>query len=475
MRNVRVLQAPRQAWLVSSRIVDKRYQGRLWRTPREKLGAAYPKDSETMKFALKAISAKAGIVAALLSLSLIEAALAGTPSVEGFRAWIASFRATALEKGIRASTYDNVARGLNPDFSLPDLDIPSKKQPEQPEFVRTPEQYLSEKTLANLAGQGRQLFAQNKDTLIAIKKTYQIDPFILLAVWGRETAFGTYAHDLRYNALEVLATEAYVGRRKDLFERQFIDALRMVQEGVIAPQDMKSSWAGAMGLVQFMPEDYFKYAVDQDGDGKKDIWHSVPDALASLAKNLQGINWNNQHPWGFEVRAPAKVDCSLGYLDIRKPVSEWAAMGIAPVKGGEFPPEVLTWEASLLQPAGIFGPAFLTFDNFQVIREYNKSDLYALFVGNLADRIRGGGGFSQPWQRIVQVPTSDVEAMQKRLTGLGLYGDTIDGKAGGRTRAAVGAYQKRFGLPQTCWPTAEIVTHLKAHGGAQTMNERTQN
>jgi membrane-bound lytic murein transglycosylase B len=272
----------------------------------------------------------------------------------------------------------------------------------------------------------------------------------------------------------VLATEAYAGRRKELFERQFVDGLRMVQEGVIAPQDMKSSWAGAMGLVQFMPEDYFKYAVDQDGDGKKDIWHSVPDALGSLAKNLQGINWNNRHPWGFEVRAPAKVDCSLGYLDIRKPVSEWAAMGIAPVKGGEFPPEVLTWEASLLQPAGIFGPAFLTFDNFQVIREYNKSDLYALFVGNLADRIRGGGGFSQPWQRIVQVPTSDVEDMQKRLTGLGLYGDTVDGKAGGRTRAAVGAYQKRFGLPQTCWPTAEIVTHLKAHGGAQTMNQRAQ-
>jgi lytic murein transglycosylase len=380
-----------------------------------------------------------------------------------------------LEKGIRASVYDSVTHGLTPDFSLPDLDIPSKKQPEQPEFVRTPDQYLNEKTLANLAEQGRRLFAQYKDTLISIKKTYQIDPYVLLAVWGRETAFGTYTHDSHYNALEVLATEAYAGRRKELFERQFIDALRMVQEGVIAPQDMKSSWAGAMGLVQFMPEDYFKYAVDQDGDGKKDIWHSVPDALASLAKNLQGINWNHEHPWGFEVQSLAKVDCSLGYLDIRKPVSEWAAMGIAPVKGGVFPREVLNWEASLLQPAGIFGPAFLTFDNFQVIRDYNKSDLYALFVGNLADRIRGGGGFSQPWQRIVQVPTSDVEFMQKKLTSLGLYSDTVDGKAGGRTRAAVGAYQKRVGLPQTCWPTAEIVAHLKAHGGAQTMNERAEN
>ncbi|HXW21978.1 MAG TPA: lytic murein transglycosylase [Rhodomicrobium sp.] len=428
-----------------------------------------------MELSQKARAARTGIMVVLLSVSLVQAALAGMPSAEGFRAWIATFRATALEKGIRASVYDSVAQGLVPDFSLPDLDIPSKKQPEQPEFVRTPEQYLSEKSLANLAEQGRKLFAQYKDTLIAIKTTYRIDPYILLAVWGRETAFGTFAHDLHYNALDVLATEAYAGRRKDLFERQFIDALRMVQEGVIAPKDMKSSWAGAMGLVQFMPEDYFKYAVDQDGDGKKDIWHSVPDALASLAKNLQGINWNDEHPWGFEVRAPAHVDCSLGYLDIRKPVSDWAAMGIVPVKGGDFPPEVLSWEASLLQPAGIYGPAFLTFDNFQVIREYNKSDLYALFVGDLADRIRGGGSFLQPWQRIVQVPSSDVEYMQKRLTSLGLYSDTIDGKPGGRTRAAVGAYQKGAGLPQTCWPTAEIVAHLKAHAGAQTMNERGQN
>jgi lytic murein transglycosylase len=401
---------------------------------------------------------------------LLQPAFAESPTLAGFRAWIASFRAVALEKGIKASVYDSVTRGLVPDFSLPDLDIPSTKQPEQPEFVRTPEQYLSEKSLASLGEQGRRLFVQHKDTLLAIEKTYRIDPYILLAVWGRETSFGTYVSDLRYNALEVLATEAYIGKRPELFQRQFIDALRMVQDGVIAAKDMKSSWAGAMGLVQFMPEDYYKYAVDQDGDGKKDIWHSVPDALASLAKNLQSINWNHEHPWGFEVRAPSTVDCSLGYLDIRKPVSEWAAMGITPLNGGAFPREALTWEASLLQPAGIFGPAFLTFDNFQVIRDYNKSDLYALFVGNLADRIRGGGAFVQPWRRIMQIPTLDVEFMQKKLTGLGFYSDAIDGKAGGRTRSAVGAYQKRAGLPQTCWPTAEIVAHLKAQPGAQTMN-----
>ncbi len=412
---------------------------------------------------------------ALFSLLLSWPGAAATVSQEGFKAFIASFRATALEKGIRPDVYDRVTRELTADFSLPDLDIPSRagKQPSQAEFVRTPEQYLNAKNLADLAGQGRKLYAAHKATLAAIEKAYSIDPYILLALWGRETAFGT-ANDSTYNALQVLATLSYAGNRKELFQKNFLDAIRMVQDGVIAPKDMKSSWAGAMGLVQFMPEDYYQYAVDQDGDGKKDIWHSAPDALASLANNLSHIGWDRTQPWGFEVRAPETVDCSLGYLDIRKPVSEWAAMGIAPAKGEAFPQPASNWHASLLQPAGIYGPAFLTFQNFQVIREYNKSDLYALFVGNLADRIRGSGGFDHRWAPIVQIPTADVEFMQTRLTALGLYSDTIDGKAGGRTRSAAGAYQKRIGLPQTCWPTQSLIAHLRAHAAEHTQNAGTR-
>ncbi len=401
---------------------------------------------------------------ALFSLLLSWPSFAATVSQDGFKAFLASFRATALQSGIRADVYDRVTAELTPDFSLPDLDIPQRegKQPSQAEFVRTPEQYLNPKYLADLADQGRKLYAAHKATLAAIDKTYGIDPYILLALWGRETAFGT-SNDSTHNALQVLATLSYAGNRKELFQKNFLYAIRMVQDGVIAPKDMKSSWAGAMGLVQFMPEDYYKYAVDQDGDGKKDIWHSVPDALASLANNLSHIGWDRTQPWGFEVRAPDTVDCSLGYLDIRKAVSEWAQMGIAPVKGEAFPAATSRWQASLLQPAGIYGPAFLTFQNFQVIREYNKSDLYALFVGHLADRIRGSSGFERRWDPIVQIPTSDVEFMQTRLAALGLYGDTIDGKAGGRTRSAAGVYQKRAGLPQTCWPTQSLIAHLRAH------------
>ena len=162
-------------------------------------------------------------IAALLLLFCAQSAAAATPSADGFRAFLASFRATAIEKGIRASVYNSVTKALAPDFSLPDLDIPSTKLPEQPEFVRTPEQYLSGKALANLAGQGRALYAKHKDALAAIQKKYGVDPYLLLGLWGRETAFGTYAADLRYNALNAIATEAYIGRRPELFQRQFIE------------------------------------------------------------------------------------------------------------------------------------------------------------------------------------------------------------------------------------------------------------
>jgi hypothetical protein len=155
-------------------------------------------------------------------------------------------------------------------------------------------------------------------------------------------------------------------------------------------------------------------------------------------------------------------------------VKEWAAMGVIPLKGQQFPAAMLDWEASLLQPAGIYGPAFLTFQNFQVIREYNKSDLYALFVGHLADLIRGDGPFQHKWESVIQIPTADVEYMQTRLTALRYYSETIDGKAGGRTRSAAGAYQKANGLPQTCWPTTALIAHLKAHEGQRSSKASVQ-
>ncbi|MBT3070815.1 lytic murein transglycosylase [Rhodomicrobium sp. Az07] len=411
-----------------------------------------------------------GLLCVLLAVSIARPALSAEPTQDGFRTWVASFRQTALDAGVKPEVYDRATRPLTADFSLPDLDIGNRKsQGEQPEFVRTPAQYVSEQQMASLRVKGRNLAARHEKTLADLKSRYDVDPYIMLGLWGRETAFGTH-HD-GYSGLRVLATQGYIGRRAELFRKQFIDALKMVQIGAITPETFKTSWAGAFGLVQFMPTDYLKYAVEPDGR-KLDIWRSVPDALTALARNLHAIGWNAKEPWGFEVRAPEGVDCSLGYLDLTKTVGEWERLGVRPLKGERFPDALRGVEVSLLQPAGIYGPAFLTTQNFQVIREYNKSDLYALYVAHLADRIRGQGPFAKAWEPIRQVHTSDVEYLQKRLSGLGLYADTVDGKAGGRTRAAVGAYQKRAGLPLTCWPTDAIVAHVKANAGKATLNER---
>lgn len=388
---------------------------------------------------------------------------AETPNADGFKRWLASFREAAIAEGIKPEVYDKIAAGLAPNFSLPDLDFPKDsrggREPEQPEFIKTPEQYLNEKYMESMALKGRKLLEAHAKTLAHIRHVYGLEPNILLALWGRETAFGDYK--LPHNALQVLATQAYAGLRRDDFQKQFIAALRMVQEHVIEPKDMHSSWAGAMGLVQFLPSDYWNYAVDEDGDGRRDIWKSVPDALASLANNLKSIGWDSSQPWGIEVNVPNSIDCSQANLDVRKTVSEWGGMGITPLKGKTFDAGLLQAEASLLLPAGTYGPGFLTFKNFQIIREYNKSDLYALFVGHLADRIGGRPGFSRKWDQVIQVSSADVEELQRHLTAKGLYQDKVDGKAGGRTRSALGLYQKSVGLKQTCWPTPEIITHIR--------------
>jgi membrane-bound lytic murein transglycosylase B len=234
----------------------------------------------------------------------------------------------------------------------------------------------------------------------------------------------------------------------------------MLQDGV-PRSDLRSSWGGAMGLTQFLPSEYFKYAVDFDGDGRADIWRSVPDALASAAKQLVGKGWRPGEFWAIEVRAPANADCSIGMPEVTKPVGAWLKAGFTPTNGRKLSAAELTYDASLLQPEGSYGPSFLTPKNYFVLKDYNFSDLYVLFVGHLSDRISGGRQFETPWSKNAQLKTTDVELMQKRLTALGLYKDKIDGKAGMLTRAALGAYQKKNGLKVDCWPTAAVLAHMR--------------
>jgi hypothetical protein len=228
----------------------------------------------------------------------------------------------------------------------------------------------------------------------------------------------------------------------------------------VARKDMRSSWAGATGLTQFLPSEFYKHAVDLDGDGRKDIWHSVPDALASAAQQLVNKGWQKGVRWAYEVRAPANVDCTMGVPEVTKPISEWLRSGFVPVRGQKLSATEQAQPASLLQPEGIYGPAFLTTKNYFVIKEYNFSDLYVLFVGHLSDRMLNPQPFATPWSVSTQLRTADVEAMQRHLTRIGLYKDKLDGKAGMQTRAALGVYQKSAGLKVDCWPSEAVLRSM---------------
>ena len=396
--------------------------------------------------------------------------LSGLVHIDGVRAdaafqtWLQALWPQAQSLGVSRGTFDAATNGLEPDFSLPDLVLPGRPQAPsrgQAEFVQTPADYLKESTIAGLAQHGRKLLDQYRAPLGAIEQQFGVDPTIVLAIFGRETDYGRSRDTL--SAIRVLATQAYVGKRKEKFQEEFLLALKILDQGRIKLADMRSSWAGAMGLTQFLPSDYFKYGVDLDGDGRADIWNSVPDALASAAKQLVDKGWQRGLRWAYEVHPPADVDCTIGVPEHTLPIGEWVQRGFMPAYGRQLSAAERAEPASLLQPAGLYGPAFLTPRNYFAIKEYNFSDLYVLFVVHLSDRMTDPRPFETPWGKVAQLPTRDLDRMQQILTARGFYHDKIDGKAGMKTRAALGEYQKRSGLKVDCWPTAALLAHMEAH------------
>ena len=403
---------------------------------------------------------------ALAAIGSVWLALAAAPSAVAadttFQKWLEGVWPDAQKAGVSRKTFDMATRGLEPDLSLPDLDLPGRQgQPQrgQAEFVQTPADYVKETSIARLSDYARKLAAEHRATLAGIQQKFGVPPSVLLAIWGRETDFGR-SKDSR-SAVRVLATQAYVGKRKDFFRNEFVLALKMLDEGAITLPAMHSSWGGAMGLTQFLPSEYYKYGVDFDGDGRRDIWRSVPDALASAAAQLVGKGWQPGLHWAYEVHAPKSVDCTQGVPDVTQPLSEWLKRGYVPAYGRKPGAAELGAPASLLLPEGTYGPAFLTLKNYYVIKEYNFSDLYVLFVGHLSDRISDPRPFETPWSKNTQLRTDQVELMQRTLTKMGLYKDKIDGKAGMLTRSALGAYQKGNGLKVDCWPTAAVLEHMQ--------------
>src|ERR1700686_1335431 len=379
-----------------------------------------------------------------------------------FTQWLAALWPQAQQVGVSRATFELATRALEPDLSLPDLDLPGKQgapTPGQAEFVQTPADYIKEASIARLAEEGRRLATQHQATLAAIERQFGVPGNVLLAIWGRETDFGRY--QLPKNAVRVLATQAYYGKRKDFFRQEFLLALKMLEEGHVKLADMRSSWGGAMGLTQFLPSEFYKYAVDFDGSGRKDIWHSIPDALASAAQQLVGKGEQRGTHWAYEVRAPQAIDCTIAVPEVTRPLGEWLKQGFVLAYGRKPSPADLAEPASLLLPEGTYGPAFLTLKNYYVIKEYNFSDLYVLFVGHLSDRITDPRPFETPWSKNTQLRTAQVESMQHILTDRGYYHYKIDGKAGMLTRSALGAYQKSNRLKLDCWPTAAVLDDMQ--------------
>jgi len=417
-----------------------------------------------VSFAGSKVVRNRAILAVLLAAALtLCASLPVRAADAGFSQFIASLWPEAQAAGVSRAVFDAETRGLEPDYKLPDLILPGRPAtgaPSQAEFVQVPADYVKEASIARLAAEGQRLMAKHRATLDAIETRFGVPGSVVLAIWGRETDYGR--HRLPHDGLRVLATQAYVGRRKDQYRTEFIEALKLIGDREVTRSDLRSSWAGATGLTQFLPSELGKHGVDFDGDGRRDIWHSVPDALASAAQQLVNKGWQPGVRWAYEVRAPAGADCTMGVPEVTKPIGQWLREGFVPVRGQKLSKAEEAQPASLLQPEGIYGPAFLTTKNYFVIKEYNFSDLYVLFVGHLSDRMVSPQPFATPWSASTQLRTTSVEAMQRHLTRVGLYSDKVDGKAGMKTRAALGAYQKSAGLKVDCWPSEAVLRSISA-------------
>lgn len=424
-----------------------------------------------MKFSTRFRDASALARGVMLGLSLAVAALASSAAAvsqaaaeKQFNAWIEKeIWPEASAQGISRQSFERAFVGVRINWKLPDLVPPGTKPPKkkaqtQAEFS-SPGPYFNEKRLAGLAATGRAYASSHKRLLARIDREFGVPGEIVLAIWGRETGYGKAK--ITASEIDVLATMAFMSERKPLFRKELIAALQMVEQGV-DPSVMKGSWAGAMGQPQFMPSSYLKYAVDFDGDGRKDIWNSVPDSLGSIANYLRLKGWEAHRGWGYEASIPAQVSCAQEGPDLAKPIAEWAATGITRVTGKDFPRDETKRNGMMLVPAGRHGPEFIVTPNFYVIKEYNNSDLYALFIGNLADRIAyGSGAFRGEWGSVGHMLRSDVLAMQKRLAAKGYDVGKVDGLPGYKTRRSIGMWQQKAGLPPTCYPDETLLKKIR--------------
>jgi len=387
-------------------------------------------------------------IAAAIALSACVGARAQAP--DEFVACIARLERTALDRGIAQQTLDTVLPTVEP------LERVIRADRNQPEFVATLADYLGRRVTDARVERGRALYAEHRALLNRLTNEYGVPGHYIVAFWGLETNFGAVQGNVPvFDSLSTLACDA---RRSAYFTDQFIDALRIVDRGDVEHDIMLGSWAGAMGQTQFMPSNYLQYAVDGDGDGRVDLWRSTPDALTSAANFLRGIGWQRGERWGREVLLPEAIDFELTGRDGQQPLARWRELGITDVTGRPIP--AVDMRAALLVPAGQTGPAFLVYDNFDVIMRWNRSEFFAIAVGHLADRIAGGAALTQPPPAHAPITRDDVVRVQTYLADNGYDSGSADGILGPQSRAALRALQRDLGLPPDGFLSSELIERL---------------
>lgn len=391
-----------------------------------------------------------------LALTVILATWVSGVAAQGeqdpFAYWLEDLRSEALIKGISPATLDQALDALTPIERVIELDR------HQPEFTQTFWSYLERRVSEARIDRGRELVREHRTLLEATQRKYGVPARYLVAFWGLETNFGDYLGS--FPVIGALATLAYDDRRGEFFRAQLIDALHIVDDGHVELGNMNGSWAGAMGQLQFIPSTFRLYAVDATGDGRADVWRSLPDVFESGANYLKQLGWRPGSLWGREVKLPDDFDWRLANPEIKKTVSEWAALGVTKAYGAKLAESDAL--GAIVLPQGHRGPAFLVYENFEVIMKWNRSINYAIAVGHLADRIaglpplqHGRGADNRALSR------QQVLELQRLLAAQGFDVGKPDGIPGSRTRAAVRAFQARNGLPADGHASVELLERLR--------------
>jgi hypothetical protein len=389
-----------------------------------------------------------GAAAAAVGATGARVAAAAAAGSGSFSSFVQGLWPAAQARGVSRATFDAAFAGVTPDPKVAAL---TRKQSE---FVRPIWGYLDGAVTSGRVAQGQAMAQAHAATLAAIESRFGVDRSVILGVWGMETNFGSFTGGM--DVIRSLATLAHLRYRSDFFRDELLTALVILQQGHVSREAMRGSWAGAMGQTQFMPSSFMKWAVDWDGDGHKDIWTSVPDALASTANYLRQHGWQGGLPWAVEVVIPDGFD----YRMRRGDLSGFAGRGVRRADGKPMP---RGGEALLFLPAGARGPAFLVTENYAAIKAYNSSDAYALGVGHLGDRIYGGAPIQGDWPRSdPQLDHKQRVDLQKRLAALGYQVGEPDGKIGTKTRDAVRDFQEKRGLVPDGHPTPAVLQALRA-------------